>query len=225
MRVWVGNLGKYNEGELVGEWITLPMPKNQLDDILRNKVGLQLTQQEVDEALRTTGECYEEYFIADSECPELPNFDAEKFGRDIGGDYVVVSNNYGHQSILDTTKDIDSEYYSKDELYELVEDDIKSQPVIDKSILQNDETFRYQLLGRMQTDCNYFLGNGNRLDKFLWAGNVESQIAYMKALYNSFPDDKKPEWISLEDINNYEDAMTNDEVNINNDKDEPDICD
>ena len=76
----------------------------------------------------------------------------------------------------------------------------------------------------MQTDCNYFLGNGNRLDKFLWAGNVESQIAYMKALYNSFPDDKKPEWISLEDINNYEDAMTNNEVNIDSNKDEPDIC-
>lgn len=103
-------------------------------------------------------------------------------------------------------------------------DDTKSQPVIDKSILQNDETFRYQLLGRMQTDCNYFLGNGNRLDKFLWAGNVESQIAYMKALYNSFPDDKKPEWISLVDINNYEDAMTNNEVNIDSNKDEPDIC-
>ena len=95
---------------------------------------------------------------------------------------------------------------------------------IDKSVLQNDETFRYQLLGRMQTDCNYFLGNGNRLDKFLWAGSVEEQIAYMKALYNSFPDDKKPEWISLEDINNYEDAMTNDEVNIDSNKDEPDIC-
>ena len=96
---------------------------------------------------------------------------------------------------------------------------------IDKSVLQNDETFRYRLLDRMKTDCNYFLGNGNRLDKYLWAGNVESQIAYMKALYNSFPDDKKPEWISLEDINNYEDAMTNDEVNINNNKDELDICD
>lgn len=94
---------------------------------------------------------------------------------------------------------------------------------IDKSILQHDEKFRYQLLGRMRSDCNYFLG-GNRLDKFLWAGNVESQIAYMKALYNSFPDNKKPEWISLEDINNYEDAMTNDEVNIDNNKDEPDIC-
>lgn len=378
MRVWVGNLGKYNEGKLVGEWITLPMPKNQLDDILRNKLGLQLTQQEVDEALRTTGECYEEYFIADSECPELPNyqiseyadinqlnmlaayinkcdkleavdayidnnniediseicnilaqadelnyyttsyeaylnddeligyryieevygdagelyeqspetykeyidyealgrdysinskyavengmvdyngevmteyefgmaivdeyglenilgdtyspefyFDAEKFGRDIGGDYVVVSNNYGHQSILDTTHYIDCKYYNQEELYEMVEDDIKSQPVIDKSILQHDEKFRYQLLDRMRSDCDYFLGNGNRLDKFLWAGNVESQIAYMKALYNSFSDDKKPEWISLEDINNYEDAMTNDEVNIDSNKDEPDIC-
>ena len=79
MRVWVGNLGKYNEGILVGEWITLPMPKNQLDDILRNKVGLQLTQQEVDEALRTIGECYEEYFIADSECPELSNYQISEY--------------------------------------------------------------------------------------------------------------------------------------------------
>lgn len=168
-------------------------------------------------------ECGLENILGDTYKPEF-YFNAEKFGRDIGGNYVVVSNNYGYQSILDTTDDIDCEYYNQEELYEMVEDDIKSQPVIDKSILQNDETFRYQLLGRMMTDCNYFLG-GNRLDKFLWAGNVESQIAYMKALYNSFPDDKKPEWISLEDINNYEDAMTNDEVNINNDKDEPDICD
>lgn len=58
----------------------------------------------------------------------------------------------------------------------------------------------------------------------MWANNAIEQIAYMKALYNSFPDDKKPEWISLKDINNYEDAMTNDEVNIDSNKDEPDIC-
>lgn len=96
---------------------------------------------------------------------------------------------------------------------------------IDKSILQHDEKFRYQLLGRMQTDCNYFLGNGNRLDKFLWAGNVESQIAYMKALYNSFPDDKKPEWISLDDINEYENAMVNNIQKIEQTEQEPDICD
>lgn len=79
--------------------------------------------------------------------------------------------------------------------------------VIDKSILQTDETFRYQLLDRMQTDCNYFLGNGDGHNKFLWGGNVETQIAYMRALYDSFPNEKKPEWISIEDIDNYQKEM------------------
>lgn len=79
MRVWIGNLGKYNEGELVGRWVTLPVPQNVLNDILRNDVGLQLTQQEVDEALRTTGRCYEEYYIADYECPELPHFEISEY--------------------------------------------------------------------------------------------------------------------------------------------------
>ena len=32
-------------------------------------------------------------------------------------------------------------------------------------------------------------------------------LEYVQCLYNSFPDDKKPEWISIEDINKYEEAM------------------
>lgn len=85
--------------------------------------------------------------------------------------------------------------------------DKSSEVVIDKSVLKTDETFRYQLLGRMQTDCNYFLGNGDGHNKFLWGGNVETQIAYMRALYDSFPNDKKPEWLSIEDIDNYQKEM------------------
>lgn len=78
---------------------------------------------------------------------------------------------------------------------------------IDDSILKHSDEFKYRLLGRMQTDCNYFLGAGNRAEKFLWAGNVPEQIAYMRAIYNSFPDNKKPEWISLADIDEYEKKM------------------
>lgn len=85
--------------------------------------------------------------------------------------------------------------------------DKSSEVVIDKSVLKTDETFRYQLLGRMQTDCNYFLGNGDGHNKFLWGGNVETQIAYMRALYDSFPNEKKPEWISIENIDNYQKEM------------------
>ena len=68
MKVWIGNLGKYNEGELVGDWLELPVHKDELDKFLRERVGLQLTQKEVDEAIAREGECYEEYMINDYEC-------------------------------------------------------------------------------------------------------------------------------------------------------------
>jgi len=77
-------------------------------------------------------------------------------------------------------------------------------------VLQHDETFRYMLLGRLQRDCEYYLGYGNRQDKHLWAGNVEDQIDTMITLYESFPDDAKPEWISREEIEKYREEMLKD---------------
>lgn len=66
----------------------------------------------------------------------------------------------------------------------------------------------YMLLGRLVQDCKYYLGNGNRFDGNLWAGSVDKQIAKMKELWNKFPEDMKPEWLSMEDIENYEKEMT-----------------
>ena len=80
MRVFVQNLGKYNEGYIVGDWIDLPKSRQEIDDYLRNVVGLQLTQKEVDEALRTTGVCYEEYMIADYET-ELTCWDYNEYAN------------------------------------------------------------------------------------------------------------------------------------------------
>lgn len=60
--------------------------------------------------------------------------------------------------------------------------------------------FEYQLLSRLESDCKYFLGNGCRYEKHLYYKNVDEQIQEMKNLYNSFPDDEKPDWISLEAI-------------------------
>lgn len=69
--------------------------------------------------------------------------------------------------------------------------------------------FRYQLLNRMLYDCIYFLGYGNFCCKFLWAGNAADQIGYMKALWESFPEDGKPEWLTMEQIIEYEQKMVN----------------
>lgn len=76
-----------------------------------------------------------------------------------------------------------------------------------KEILQKDVSFRYQLLSRMEVDCLYYLGNGGRCEKHLWAGNVPEQIEYMKAIYNSFPENEKPDWMTMEEILVYEQRM------------------
>ena len=63
--------------------------------------------------------------------------------------------------------------------------------------------YNYMLLDRLKQDCEYFLGNGNGNVDTLWAKDIDEQIAKMKELYNSFTDDEKPEWITIDDINNY----------------------
>ena len=71
-----------------------------------------------------------------------------------------------------------------------------------------DLEYRYMLLDRLKQDCEYFLGNGNgNAEHSLWAKDIDEQIAKMKELYNSFTDDQKPEWITMEDIDNYEKKM------------------
>lgn len=76
-----------------------------------------------------------------------------------------------------------------------------------KEILQKDASFRYMLLDRMGQDCRYYLGNGGRCEKYLWAGSVSEQIEYMKAIYNSFPEGEKPDWMTMEEILDYEQRM------------------
>lgn len=85
-------------------------------------------------------------------------------------------------------------------------------------LLSKDATFRYMMLDRLRMDCGYFLGNGNRNEKRLWAGNVEEQIQLMKDLYNSF--EEKPEWISMEEIENYEKQMKQTDEAMNEISDE-----
>lgn len=69
----------------------------------------------------------------------------------------------------------------------------------------NNPEFLYQMLGRLESDCKYFLGNGNGYEKHLWASSVIEQISAMKEIYNKL--DVKPEWLTMEQINEYEKQM------------------
>jgi hypothetical protein len=67
--------------------------------------------------------------------------------------------------------------------------------------------FNYMMLGRLQSDCEYYLNYGNRCKKHLYYHDEQKQIDKMKELYNSFPDGEKPEWLSYEQILAYEKLM------------------
>jgi len=69
----------------------------------------------------------------------------------------------------------------------------------------NDGSFQYQLLDRCIQDCKYFLGNGQRNEKYLFGKTVYNHIKIMKELYFTLPE--KPEWTSIEEIENLEKAM------------------
>ncbi len=81
-------------------------------------------------------------------------------------------------------------------------------PPSDREIREEKYRGKYMLLSRLQMDCKYFLGYGNRCEKVLWAGNVSEQISKMKELWQIFPEDLKPEWCTWEQILNYEKRMT-----------------
>lgn len=53
MKIYLTNLGKYNEGELIGEWVELPVSQEELREVFK-RIGI--------------NEEYEEYFITDYEC-------------------------------------------------------------------------------------------------------------------------------------------------------------
>ncbi|HCW2676244.1 antirestriction protein ArdA [Clostridioides difficile] len=52
LNIYITNLGKYNEGELIGEWAEFPVNEEELEEIL-DRIGI--------------NEEYEEYFITDFE--------------------------------------------------------------------------------------------------------------------------------------------------------------
>ena len=57
---FVTNLGKYNEGALVGEWVKFPTTEEEMRKVFE-RIGIGSTDE--------SGHGYEEWFITDYECP------------------------------------------------------------------------------------------------------------------------------------------------------------
>lgn len=67
------------------------------------------------------------------------------------------------------------------------------------------ERFSYQMLSRLQHDCEVVLSSKEPNIKRLWAQNCDEQIRLMRELYDSLP--VKPTWLTKEDIDGFETQM------------------
>lgn len=63
IKIFVTNLGRYNEGCLMGEWVKLPIPEDKLQEVL-DRIGID--------------DQYEEYFITDYES-NFPNLQISEY--------------------------------------------------------------------------------------------------------------------------------------------------
>lgn len=69
----------------------------------------------------------------------------------------------------------------------------------------------YMMLDRMRCDCEYHIGYA-RMNGAKPIQDIEKHIQGMTELWNSLPEGKKPEWLSLEDIKDLKEKLLSDKV-------------
>ncbi len=76
---------------------------------------------------------------------------------------------------------------------------------------KNYPRYGYMTLSRCHSDCDYYLGNGRIYGSHLYMGNPQDQIEFMKALWQAL--EEKPEWLTFDQILEYERRMLTDSEN------------
>lgn len=64
--------------------------------------------------------------------------------------------------------------------------------------------FRYMMLDRMRQDCIRSIERCNGSANVLWSKDCRLQIESMKAIWNTFSEKDTPEWLTWEDILEFE---------------------
>lgn len=117
-------------------------------------------------------------------------------------------------------KDIELGDFETPSLYSVTNNEFDGEPLapIQKDFIfqkpvnpkKHPKSFQYQLLDRLRCDCDYYLGYGNRNPNILRENSEKKHIETMKNIWQSFSDDEKPEWLTLDQILEYEKTMCKD---------------
>ena len=77
-----------------------------------------------------------------------------------------------------------------------------ANPLSEREEREKAFRFDYMMLSRMQMDCKYYDSAAHFNNAH--ASTIRQTIDRMKEIWNKFPKDLKPGWISLEEIDGYE---------------------
>ena len=136
LSVWVGNLGKYNEGELVGEWLSLPYTEDEFKALLE-RIGI--------------NEQYEEYAVFDVD----NNTDIDSIDIGIGMNTSLANCN-------DIAEALDSlSTYETKKLAAVIEAGIYSDGSIEdiKYMIDNLDDYAWHDDINSEYDLGYFYAN------------------------------------------------------------------
>ena len=213
---FITNLGKYNEGELVGEWVKFPTTAEEMKEVFR-RIGIGQKDE--------FGQPYEEWFITDYDCyvdglydklGEYENLDelnylASKLEemRDYEYDQFRAGMEMGDhsgslQEIINLTENLDCyEVYPNIEDY----DDLGRYYIEELDVMQVPEHLRnyidYEAYGRdvaleeggTFTDQGYVRDTGDRFREYYDGerGSIPDEYRVM-TFQDDLPEEEKAEW-------------------------------
>ena len=213
---FITNLGKYNEGELVGEWVKFPTTAEEMKEVFR-RIGIGQKDE--------FGQPYEEWFITDYDCyvdglydklGEYENLDelnylASKLEEMRDYEYaqfragMEMGDHCGSlQEIINLTENLDCyEIYPNTEDY----DDLGRYYIEELDVMQVPEHLRnyidYEAYGRdvaleeggAFTDQGYVRDTGNRFREYYDGerGSIPDEYRVM-TFQDDLPEEEKSEW-------------------------------
>ena len=213
---FITNLGKYNEGELVGEWVKFPTTAEEMKEVFK-RIGIGQRDD--------FGQPYEEWFITDYDCyvdglydklgeyeslDEL-NYLASKLDEMSDSEYaqfqagMEMGDHCGSlQEIINLTENLDCyEVYPHIEDY----DDLGRYYIDELEVMQVPEHLQnyidYEAYGRdvamdengSFTDQGYVRDTGDRFCEYYDGerGNIPDEYRVM-AFHDDLPEEEKSEW-------------------------------
>lgn len=164
LRIYLTNLGKYNEGELIGEWLDLPCTDEELEEA-KERIGI---SDEPDE----NGNYYEEWFITDYETDihglivgEYDNLDElnelaetlddlDEYEREIVE--AMISEGYSLEDAIDKKEDC-MIYYNCEDMEDVAREYAEETGLLD-SIPENLQSyFDFEAYGRDMSFEGHFI--------------------------------------------------------------------